>query len=211
MALPLAYFFADLAETLYTRWALNCRWLGEGCDFKLEESHAWPIHLLSNLKWLALVVTVVVVIGLYFNARGKGRVSWQRRRDLRRLAADRQKVDGPPVGAVVVVLSSRSSSRCPAVGRSTRCPTCCVPRSMTRRPGTRTRSSRPVWAFCCSSAASYVVAFSVIRRTASVPPGPDAGPAAPKAVSVWVVLVVAAVVSGGLLALHRHLRARRGS
>ena len=225
VGLPLAYFFADLAETLYTRWALNCHWLGHGCDFQLEESHAWPIHLLSNVKWLALIVTVIVIIGLYFNGRGKGRVSWQRRRELRKYAADRQRVDGPPVGAVVVVLLLAILIAVPGGGALDQMPDVLRAQIDDAQAGDTDQVLASLWALLLFLGVLHVVAFSVIRRTpteaseldetGSDPESSDeepeeAGPAAPKAVPWWVVLPVAAAVSGGLLALHRHLEGSPG-
>ena len=103
--LPLTYACLDLAETGYTFGAFGCRGLGGSeCVFAITPDQAQTIHRLSDLKWLGLVANLVVIAGLYFWNGAEGRVSWQRRRELRvGLRGQELGVAGPPVGAFVVV------------------------------------------------------------------------------------------------------------
>ena len=103
--LPLTYACLDLAETGYTFGAFGCTGLGGSeCAFAITPDQAQTIHRLSDLKWLALVANLVVIAGLYFWNGAEGRVSWQRRRELRvGLRGQDLGVAGPPAGAFVVV------------------------------------------------------------------------------------------------------------
>ena len=101
--LPLAYVVFDLAETGYTFDAMQCRLRGLGCEFEITTRQALVIHLLSDLKWVALVVTLLAIAGFYLWSP-RGAISWQRRREFhRRLHKRKRLVAGPPAGTVVVV------------------------------------------------------------------------------------------------------------
>ncbi|GAB3250930.1 hypothetical protein [Nocardioides dilutus] len=103
-ALPGSYVLLDEAETLATFFIFGCKPLGGGCDFGIGPGQAGLIHALSNLKWTALVLNLVVILLLYAWPGSEG--AWSLRRS--RLTRDERNKSslavGPPVGVVVLVL-----------------------------------------------------------------------------------------------------------
>ena len=101
---PLVYLFTDQLETYWTSHVMDCWGRGLGCTFDISTTDAWVIHLLSDLKWLAVATNVLLILGCYFWGGGQGTVSWQRHKEFRwRLRKNRTRIIGPPTGAVVVV------------------------------------------------------------------------------------------------------------
>jgi hypothetical protein len=101
---PLGYVAFDELETLFTFWAMGCGLGGSGCDFGIDPWQARVIHALSDLKWLALVANLVLLVILFRWRTSEGAWSWRRSR-LTRLARNRMDLAvGPPAGVVVAVL-----------------------------------------------------------------------------------------------------------